>query len=296
MRAGTQMQRYKVTLQYDGTRYQGWQSQKSGRTIQDALATAAQEVLRAQVSVGGAGRTDAGVHALAQVAHLELRPSGARSAEPAGRFFQDPGHPPDGATLTPPGGRLSGVNLQSLRDRLNAALPHDIAVLKVENAPTHFHARHDAVHRYYLYQVACRKTAFSKRFVWWVKEPLALSRVKKAAELLSGRHDFAAFADRRGEKKSTLVEVSDCSLRPTGDLLLIRIGASHFLWKMVRRLVGAMVEVGLGRLRLENFEEMLRRQSGSAAPWTAPASGLFLEKIAYSATERPGELQPVLWA
>jgi tRNA pseudouridine38-40 synthase len=185
--------------------------------------------------------------------------------------------------------------LKLLRDQLNRVLPSDIAVLAVEEADANFHARHDAVRRYYLYQVASRKTAFSKRFAWWVKEPLNVAAIQQGLKLLLGRHDFAAFGEKRGEKKSTIVEVYECSLNVAGELILIRIGASHFLWKMVRRLVGSLVEIGRGNVTLDVLGQMLTSRQGSAAPWTAPASGLFLEKVSYTDDECPGELHPVLW-
>lgn len=182
-----------------------------------------------------------------------------------------------------------------MRDQLNHALPSDIVVLSVEKADQDFHARHDAVRRYYVYQVANRKTAFAKRYVWWVKEPLNLVAMQQAAGMLLGRHDFAVFGEKGGEKKSTLVEVYECSLNATEELILLRIGASHFLWKMVRRLVGSLVEIGHRKLSREAFAEMLENKKGSAARFTAPASGLFLEKVTYSEEDRPGELRPVMW-
>ncbi|HEY2933848.1 MAG TPA: tRNA pseudouridine(38-40) synthase TruA [Acidobacteriota bacterium] len=257
----------KLTLEYDGTRYHGWQSQKNSRAVQDALIEAAREVLATDVEIGGAGRTDAGVHALAQVAHLKFRISDSKSK----------------------------TDLDSLRIKLNQSLPTDISIIRIEPAPAGFHARHDALRRYYLYQIARRKTSFSKRFVWWVKGPLNLKRMERAAELIVGKHDFAAFGDSRGEKKSTLVEMYECSLLCANDLILVRMGASHFLWKMVRRLVGSMVEVGLEDLTVEEFGKILEQRKRSAAEWTAPASGLFLEKVTYAEDEGRGELKPVLW-
>jgi tRNA pseudouridine38-40 synthase len=275
----------KLTLEYDGTRYHGWQSQKNSRTVQDALTASARDVLNTAVEVGGAGRTDAGVHALAQVAHLKFRVLGSQF-----RVVARTSRTPATRNLKP-----ETRDLKLLRDQLNKTLPSDIAVLEVEEADAGFHARHDAVCRYYLYQVASRKTAFSKRFAWWVKEPLDVAAIQEAVKLLLGRHDFAAFGEKRGEKKSTVVEVYECSLSVAGELILIRIGASHFLWKMVRRLIGSLVEIGRGNLNPEVFERMLTKQQSSAAAWTAPASGLFLEKVTYSDGDLPGELRPVLW-
>jgi tRNA pseudouridine38-40 synthase len=283
---------FRLTLQYEGTRYHGWQSQANSRTVQGTLAAAASEVFGRAVEIGGAGRTDAGVHALAQVAHLRM----------AERSELPPGHRRDkvaiARNLPPVQGAApgSGRHLGRLRSELNLALPQDIVVLRLEAAAPRFHARHDAVSRFYIYQVAIRKSAFSKRFVWWVPDRLDAGRMERAAALLPGRHDFAAFGDKRGEKKSTLVHVSRAELAWHGDLLQIRIGASHFLWKMVRRLVGSIVEIGKGNLTENEFERMLRTAEGTAAAWTAPASGLFLEKVAYTDADVSGPLQPLLWA
>src|SRR5213594_2141738 len=128
-----------LTIEYKGTRYQGWQEQATGRTVQGELRKAAKDYFREEVELGGSGRTDAGVHALAQVAHLRLR---------------------------------RRENPERLRRALNDALPPDVHVLEVDPAPERFHARHDAVARSYLYQLATRRTALHKRFVWWVREPL----------------------------------------------------------------------------------------------------------------------------
>src|SRR3989442_14848053 len=250
---------FKLTLEYDGTRYHGWQSQKNSRTIQDALIAAAREVLQVDVDVGGAGRTDAGVHALAQVAHLKFQISSSKSRGSKFRVSSSGSRgyrsrvPSSGSRVADSIISARNRDLESetrnskletrdrepetralfLRYQLNQALPSDIVVLNVEKADANFHARHDAVRRYYLYQVAKRKTAFAKKYVWWVKEPLNLTAMQHAAEMLLGRHDFAAFGEKGGEKKSTLVEVYECSLNGTEELILIRIGASHFLWKMV---------------------------------------------------------------
>ena len=163
----------------------------------------------------GSGRTDAGVHALRQVAHLDVR-----KALPA----------------------------ETLRRGINDELPADIHVLAVDSVPHRFHARHGAVARSYLYQISRRRSAFAKPFVWWVKEPLDLDRMTDAAARFTGMHDFQAFSDDDPEEKSTDVLVEDVTLGEDGDLILVRVGGSHFIWKMVRRMVGVLVEIGKGQL------------------------------------------------
>ncbi|HVS01975.1 MAG TPA: tRNA pseudouridine(38-40) synthase TruA, partial [Thermoanaerobaculia bacterium] len=202
------MATYRLTLEYDGTRFRGWQVQQNARSVAGELHRALAAAGAEGGELGGSGRTDAGVHALAQVAHLRLR----RPIDP---------------------GRL--------RRELNAALPPDIHVLALEPAAGRFHARHDALSRSYLYQVSRRRTAFAKRFVWWVKSPLDVAAMQQAATIFVGRHDFRLFCQRPEEQASTLVEVEGVEVAAAGALVLVRIVASHFLWKMVRRVVGTLV-------------------------------------------------------
>ena len=243
------MPTWKLTLEYDGTRYRGWQSQKNtDRTVQGVLGRAAQELLGEDASVGGAGRTDAGVHALAQVAHLKAR---------------------------------KAVSVSDLAWGLNERLPHDVNVLTAEAAAPKFHARHDAVSRTYLYRISRRRTAFDKRFVWWVKDRLDLTAMRRAAKLFAGRHDFASCAENPAGQESTIVVVESSEVLDWAHEIHFRITASHFLWKMVRRLTGALVEVGRGNLDAAALETLLREPSDAPAQWSAPPSGLFLEKVTY---------------
>jgi tRNA pseudouridine38-40 synthase len=240
---------WKATLEYDGTRYRGWQSQKNtDRTVQGVLLRAAREVLGEDASVGGAGRTDAGVHALAQVAHVKARRS------------------------------LSEIQIQQ---GLNDRLPFDVNVLEVTPASSSFHARHDARSRTYLYRISRRRTAFDKRWVWWVKDRLSFSKMRDAAGLFTGRHDFASFCENAQGQASTIVVVAKSELLDWEHEIHYRIEASHFLWKMVRRITGALVEVGRGNVTPEDVAKLLKTRSSEPAKWTAPPSGLFLEKVDY---------------
>jgi len=215
---------------------------------------------RSEFELYGAGRTDAGVHALAQVAHLELY------------------------TDAPP---------ESLRRRINDALPADVYIRSIEKVPHRFHARHDAVSRSYLYQIARRKTAFFKPYVWWIKEPLDVERMREAAPAFVGMRNFASFtADEPGEK-STKVLVDRFEMAEAGDLILIRIVGSHFLWRMVRRIVGVLAAVGRGDLTPAQAGALLDAPSDLPGALTAPASGLFLEGVYYRADAGPGPLQAV---
>ena len=256
------MARFKVTLEYEGTRYSGWQVQKNARTVQGELNSALRAVLRgADFELYGSGRTDAGVHALAQVAHLEAK------------------------TMLAP---------EIIRMKVNDELPPDINIIEVEQAPRAFHARHDAVSRSYLYQVSRRRTAFGKRYVWWIKDPLDAAKMRAAARPFSGMKDFQSFTDDDPEEKSTKVFLEDIRLEEEGDLILLRVSGSHFLWKLVRRIVGVIVEAGRGRLSPEEIPALFRPGAETPARLTAPPSGLFLEKVCYGQEQPPLRLTPVL--
>ena len=149
-----------------------------------------------------------------------------------------------------------------------------------------FHARHAAVARSYLYQVSKRRTALAKPYVWWVKEPLNLAAMADAAAHFEGMHDFRSFSDDDPDDKSTAVLIDEVALRDDGDLILVRISGSHFLWKMVRRMVGVLVEIGRGGLSVADVGDFLREPSGTPARLTAPSSGLFLERVFYQGDPR----------
>jgi tRNA pseudouridine38-40 synthase len=255
------MPTYKLTIEYEGTRYSGWQTQgNTQKTIQGHLIRAASQVL-GDVDVGGAGRTDAGVHASGQVAHL-------RAHKP-----MDP--------------------LQLTR-KINDLLPHDIAILRAERANDRFHARHDAVSRVYVYQIATRRTAFAKPFVWWIKDRLDVRAMTAAAGGLAGRHDFTAFTDKRlAPDESRIVVVERCEIAPAGDLILVRLQASHFLWKMVRKVVAFLVEVGRGEISPGDLAARLHEDAEPFQP-TAPPSGLFLDTILYPRDTFDRALAPII--
>jgi tRNA pseudouridine38-40 synthase len=249
------LQNYKLTLEYDGSKYSGWQDQTNARTVQGELKQAAQEVFGGEIEVQGSGRTDAGVHAVGQVAHVKVQ-------------------------------RTSRLKSHEILRALNDRLPSSVAVLECEEAPPRFHARHSAVSRAYFYQISTRKAALSKKFVWWIKEPLNVERMQQAAALIPGRHDFDAFraADKSKPDESTIVVVESAEIAVDENLIVFRIEASHFLWKMVRRLTGTLVKVGLGEVSVEEFQALLNGKKNpklDIAAWTAPASGLFLESVQY---------------
>lgn len=246
-----QVPTYKLTLEYDGTRYHGWQEQKNAKTVAGELRRALEEVTRERVDLGGAGRTDAGVHARAQVAHVRMKRK---------------------------------VPVATLLRDVNALLPSDIVLTRVEPAAESFHARHHAKSRSYVYQLSLRKTAFDKKYVWWVKQPLDLVAMQTATSLLAGRHDFSCFSAGEEDEESPIVVVNHASWQEADPLLLFRIEASHFLWRMVRRVVGTLVRVGTHEVTQREWEELLAGRCPGhldIAAWTAPGSGLFLEEVRY---------------
>jgi tRNA pseudouridine38-40 synthase len=252
--------RFKLTIEYAGTRYSGWQIQQNARTVQGEIDRAVRVVTRRKdFELYGSGRTDAGVHAAAQVAHLEVS-----------------------TPLTP----------LVLALKLNEELPPDINVISAAVVPHRFHARYDAIARRYIYQIARRRTAFHKATVWWVKDPLDISRMHNASRAFVGFRDFRSFADSDeeadagGRPRSTEVQIDRIDLVESGELVLVAIEGSHFLWKMVRRLVGVLVEVGVGRIDADAASRYLIEKSGIPARLTAPASGLFLARVFYPGDPR----------
>jgi len=251
------MPRFKLTIEYAGTRYSGWQIQKNARTVAGEIERAVAAVTGVRsFELYGAGRTDAGVHALAQVAHLQID---------------------------------TRLDEATLAWRVNDELPADINILDLVRAPQRFHARHDAVARSYLYQIARRRTAFAKPYVWWVREDLNLKAMREAAAAFVGLKDFAGFSADDRDEASSKVQVDRVDVVEEPPLLLIRVVGSHFLWRMVRRMVGVLVAVGRRELKPADVPRMLDEASGESAALAAPASGLFLERVYYPGDDREGD-------
>ncbi len=249
----TAPRRYKLILEYDGTNFSGWQKQNDARTIQGDLLKGAERVFGpVAMDIQGCGRTDSGVHALAYAAHLEV----ASELEP-------------------------DVVLVMLND----TLPKDIAVLSVESVDPRFHARHACVARSYIYQLKRRKSAFAKRYNWWIREELDATAMMDAAGIMVGMHDFVSFAEKQELKKSTKVLVHAVQLVETEGGLMLRVVGSHFLWHMVRRMVGVLVEVGCHRLTGDDVRRVLHTSVALPFNHTAPAAGLFFERAFYDTQE-----------
>lgn len=242
----------KLTIEYDGTDYEGWQTQSSGRGIQDIIEAGVARVLGETVKIVGAGRTDAGVHARGQVAN----------------FFTN-----------------SEMDAYRMRWSINAVLPKAIAVREVEDAPFDFDARRGAKSRTYAYYIWNEKYAspFFRRYSWWISRQLEIFLMNQAAEHLLGEHDFSAFTTEKYKsavRTLTALEVEELADYP-GRMLRMTFKADSFLHHLVRMIVGTLVAVGLGNILVERVGEILSAGDVRAAGPKAPAKGLILERVDY---------------
>lgn len=260
---GSELRRIKLTLRYDGTAYNGWQTQPKGITIQGLLQEAVFRLTGERVLVAGSGRTDAGVHALGQVAAFS-----------------------------------SGSSLQAavIKRGLNALLPVDIRVTSIEEADLVFHPRYDAKLKKYFYLIsnAYTPSVFMRHYFWHVKVCLNVKDMQSAADCIVGTHDFSSFRGAGCGAKELIKTIHGLAVETVdeaafflpagfaGELIKITITADGFLRHMVRNIVGTLVEVGIGRMAPEMAGKILRAKDRRLAGPTAPAKGLFLEKVIYS--------------
>ena len=245
------MPNFKLTLCYEGSRYKGWQRQGNvSGTIQEKLEAILSRLLEQSVELSASGRTDAGVHARMQV--CSFRAETSRSCEEI----------------------LSG---------LRAHLPEDIGALSLEEAPPRFHARLNCREKTYLYRIwnSPEPNVFTRRFQLRMEEPLDLAAMERAAALLCGRHDFAAFCSLKNPKRSTVRDLRAIRLEQEGSELCLFFTGDGFLYNMVRILTGTLLEVGLGRLSAEQMPQILSSLDRSQAGPTAPPQGLCLWEVKY---------------
>lgn len=243
------MQRYFITLSYDGTAYHGWQIQPNGMSVQEKLQQCLSTLVRQQVEVTGAGRTDAGVHARKMVAHFDL----------------------DG-----------GIDCARLAWQLNRFLPRDIAVEKVVPVGGDMHARFSATSRTYYYYIHTRKDPFLAHYSCLVSYPLDFALMNQAAAFLLSVTDFKAFCKAGADVKTTLCKVSRAGWEQTGaHAWRFAITADRFLRNMVRAVVGTLIDVGRGKVTLEQFRKIVVEGTRSDAGESMPAHALFLEDITY---------------
>jgi tRNA pseudouridine38-40 synthase len=236
--------------------------QKGGKSIQGEIMDACKELFENEsLDVYGAGRTDGGVHAIRQVAHLEVD---------------------------------TDLPLLRIKYGINDRLPPDICIIDVEKAADNFHARHDAVARSYIYQVSRRRTAFGKKYVWWIKDQLSVEKMNEAAKQFIGLKDYRNFTDSEQEQHSTKTEIIHAEAKEFGDMILIHIVGSHFLWKQVRRMTGVLVETGRGNLSADDVASFFKGTTDIPAKLTAPPSGLFLENVWYKRDEIIYDAHPLI--
>lgn len=241
--------RYFVTFSYDGTRYHGWQIQPNGDSVQARLQGALSTLLRQEIGVTGAGRTDAGVHARMMVAHFDY----------------------DGA-----------LDCTQLAYKLNRLLPYDIAVEKVEPVSEEMHARFSATSRTYHYYIHTTKDPFCRAYSCELHYPLDFQKMNEAGLLLTGYDDFGAFCKAGADVKTTLCHVIEARWVQTSPTTwYFRITANRFLRNMVRAVVGTMIDVGRGRLSLVDFCKVIEGKRRTEAGESMPGNALFLEKIEY---------------
>lgn len=246
------MHTWKLEIEYEGTRYRGWQIQHNERTVQGELIKSARELFSEKVAIVAAAGTDPGVHAIGQIAHLKISDL------------------------------KENVTPRMIQRGFNGSLPHDINILNVQNAPEKFHARRDAITTQYVYKIATRRTAFGKNLVWWVKDELDVKKMHNAAKMLIGRQDLSSFSLKDDTtNQSPILAVKRVEVFLDSDTICFRIRASRFLWEMVRRITGALVEVGRGNLSEKAFQRLIKYPSNAPQIFISPASGLFLEKVYY---------------
>ncbi len=249
------MKNYKMILQYDGTRYNGWQKQGNTEdTIQEKLEKVLSQIGGAKIEIFGSGRTDAGAHALGQVAnfHMEWK----RSTE-------------------------------ELLKAIYEKMPEDIALLSLEEVPERFHSRLNAKSKIYEYCIwnTVVSPVFKRRYAFWDKTPLNLAAMKEAAQYLIGEHDFKNFCSAKKVKKSTVRTVYNINFSGEGDELRIAFHGNGFLYNMVRIMVGTLIEVGEGKRKPQDVQNIFKAENREAAGFTAPAKGLFLVKVFYPTLE-----------
>jgi tRNA pseudouridine38-40 synthase len=256
------MARFRMTVEYDGTRYSGWQLQKGTKSVQGEIMDACHDLFgEEKIEFYGAGRTDSGVHATGQVAHLEVN-----------------------TDLTP----------LKIRYGISDRLPADIGIISLEQTAPGFHARHDAIARSYIYQISRRRTALGKKYVWWIKDELDANVMNETAAMFEGFKDFSSFTDLALETGSTKTEIMHSRVTVHGSIILLHVVGTHFLWKQIRRMTGVIVESGRGKLTKREISGFFREHSDIPAKLTAPPSGLFLEKVYYKGDKISYETLPFL--
>ena len=243
------MRNLKITVQYDGTKYCGWQKQPNSPGIQGEIEYAIYEITKEKVNITGSGRTDAGVHALGQVANFKTN---------------------------------SNIPASRIPDALNAKLPKDISIIDCEEVDEDFHSRYSAkgkIYRYLIYNKPYRSPLY-KDTSYHIRYDLDIDKMRSEAKSLLGTHDFKGFMSSGSSVKDTVRTIYDISITEKEDLIVLEVEGNGFLYNMVRIIVGTLVDIGRGRIT-KSMEEIIASGNRGESGHTAPAQGLFLKKVHY---------------
>jgi tRNA pseudouridine38-40 synthase len=249
------MPRVKITVEYEGSGYSGWQLQKNEKTIQGEIERTLKVIYKNRIAVTGSGRTDAGVHARNQVAHFDIPEVNDSSA---------------GDDI-----------LFKLRKSMNGLLDKDIVIKKLERCPSEFHARYDAKSRVYRYYITKIPTSVNRSFAWYISYPLNFTIMQLAAVQFVKITDFKSFCKTGSSNKTTLCLLKKSEWQHHTDMWIFEIEANRFLYGMVRAIVGTMVALGQGKITYSHFLKLIEPDYAHGISFMAPAQGLFLEKIKY---------------
>ncbi|MGN8224154.1 tRNA pseudouridine(38-40) synthase TruA [Gracilimonas sp. BCB1] len=242
------MPRYKLTIEYDGTDFSGWQIQPNAPTVEQTIEDALSTILQTDIDLIGQGRTDAGVHATGQTAHVDL--------------------PED-------------VDADDLIYKANKLIGKEIQIIAIDEVADDFHARFDATGRQYEYTITKRWMPLKERYSWQLNQPIDYTKLEECAALLKGEFDFAGFSKFNEDNMTTLCEIQLSEFDQEGEVIKYHIRANRFLRNMVRRLIGTMVRVAQNKMTPAQFEEALRNPKSEIPTYTAPAAGLVLHKVFY---------------
>ncbi len=239
---------YKLLIQYDGTNYSGWQIQVDSTTIQQKITDAAEIILKEKINLIGSGRTDAGVHALGQVANFKT---------------------------------TKDLNIYRFKHSINAILPNDISILKIEKTTPEFHARFDAQRRSYLYFISKYKSPFYERYSYFCHNELNCELLNKLSKSLLGEKDFSSFARKNTDTKNKICNIYEAYWKNTSNLIVFKIEADRFLHGMVRTIIGTLLNALKNNFNNNYIEEIIGLRDREAAGEAVPAKGLFLYKVKY---------------
>jgi len=245
------MRNIRLTIEYDGTDYFGWQIQKGKPTVQGEITKVLERILEEKIKLIGAARTDSGVHALGQVTHFKTR--------------------------------NEKLSTDSLSKALNSLLPADIVIKEVKKVPHSFHARYSVKSKIYRCHILKQllPSALERRFSWHIPESLHWRKIREASKYFVGKHDFSPFSVTGSSRKNKQCTVKNFKIRKAKNLYILQIEADYFLYKMVRRIVGALIEVGREKIEPEYIRALLNGKASTLRAQTAPPHGLFLIKVKY---------------